>query len=100
VCLVAFVSVAGAFTSPLPAKTSGNQKYMMASSSNEETSRRRFLGSVAAITALFPQVGRAAPTKKVGGGLASKIRSVGNVMVRSYKSMKHALYSSVSCILT
>jgi hypothetical protein len=84
--LVAIVSVASAFTSPLtlPSAKNGYQKILMVSSSNEEeTSRRIFLGSAAAIAALFPQVARAAPTKKVGGGLASKIRNVGNVMVCS-----------------
>jgi hypothetical protein len=58
---------------------------MMRSSREDETSRRRFLGSAAAVAALFPQVARAAPNKRVGG-LANKIRNVGYVLVRPFKS--------------
>lgn len=89
---VALASVASAFTSPsLRTKNDVNAiMIMLRSSSDEETSRRRFLGSAAAIAALFPQVAHAAPTKKVGG-LANKIRNVGNVMVRpSKKSVRYA----------
>lgn len=82
---LALASVASAFSSPSLRTKNDVNAMMMCSSSDAETSRRRFLGSTAIIAALFPQVARAAPTKKVGG-LANKIRNVGNVMVRLPKS--------------
>ena len=88
---LALASVARAFTTPSLRTKNDANAVMMRSTRDEETSRRRFLGSAASIVALFPQVTRAAPNRRVGG-LANKIRNVGYVLVRPsvQESVRHA----------